>query len=269
MDPQTEATLKMTLQMAVPLWIMDYKQKPWEELTRISTEASEFLGEHGDALMYKQKGTTAKAFNHLAKGLAVLSFAPGGVNFSGLHFEAVHPESLTGKGARWFFYSALADALPDMADRGLYPVEESRSGGELPDWAKGKVFLAETQDQAAHHAARVFRNALEKQGWSWDPILLRVHSAHLADAVPDPHSFHDWSVERKIPWTFLQVWVPEKQAWIEVREAVKQHYFDEFRTKYGKPGKLQVEAGAEPREYAQQYIEQFWPTREQRWESGS
>lgn len=259
MDRETEALLKIALQTAVPLWIQEFKQKSWDEIQRISTEASEFLAEHGDALMYKQKGTTAKAFNHLAKGIAALSFVPGGVKTFGLHFESVHPESVKGKASRWFYHSSLADAVPGIAEHGLTPDEKSRWGGQFADWARGKVFFAETPAQAGHYAGSVFREILESQGWSWDPILLRVHSAHMGDIQPDPHSFHDWFVGRKIPWPFVQVWVPQKDAWIEIREVDKQGYFDEFQTKYGEPGELDIEPNAEPREYAKRYIEQFWP----------
>jgi hypothetical protein len=79
--------LKMSLQAAIPLWIEEYRQVPWEDLRKIADEASRFLSEHGDAIMYRQKGVTREAFNHLARSLAVLSFVPGGVNFMDMHFE--------------------------------------------------------------------------------------------------------------------------------------------------------------------------------------
>lgn len=82
--------LKISLSAAVPLHIAEMKSLPWAEVSRIASEASQFIAEHGDALMYKTKGVTAKAFNHLAKGLAALSFVPGGVKFLGMHFEARH-----------------------------------------------------------------------------------------------------------------------------------------------------------------------------------
>lgn len=43
---------------------------------------------HGDALLYKSRaGATAEAFIHLAEGLAIAAFVPGGVDFAGMHFE--------------------------------------------------------------------------------------------------------------------------------------------------------------------------------------
>lgn len=250
--------LKIMLPGAVALRIMDFKKLPWEEIQRIATEASQFLGEHGDALMYKQKGTTAKAFNMLAKGMAALAFAPGGVNIFGLHFEDIHPESVE-KGV-WLYDSAFADAIPVIAKEGLVPERRSR-GAQAEDWTKGKIFFAGTQKMAAHYAERVFSETLSQHGWSWDPILLRAFSAHLGDVEQDPHSFDDWYVERAVPAIFVQVWIPQKEVWTEVKEAAAQGYFEEFRTQYGEPGKIEVEPGATPREYAARYIEQFWPAR--------
>lgn len=249
----------MALSTAVPLWIHEFKQRPWQEIQELATEGSQFLGEHGDALMYKQKGTTAKAFNYLAKGVAALAFVPGGVNTFGMHFEAVHPESIKGKGSRWFYHSTFADSLKDVAQYGLIPNKKPQHGEPMPADAVGKVFLAETPEQAGRYAAHTFSNLLVHQGGSWNPILLRVNSAHTADMQPYPKSFSDWFVARKIPWPFLQVWVPRKDAWIEVREVVKQGYLDEFYTKYGAPEEIDVDPEAPPEEYARKYMEDFWP----------
>lgn len=82
--------LKISLSAAVPLWIAELRGLPWSEISRMAGEASQYIAEHGDALMYKTKGVTSKAFNHLARGLAALSFAPGGVKFLGMHFESRH-----------------------------------------------------------------------------------------------------------------------------------------------------------------------------------
>jgi hypothetical protein len=38
--------------------------------------------------LYRVPGESAKAFNALARGIAALSFAPGGVTTFGMHFEA-------------------------------------------------------------------------------------------------------------------------------------------------------------------------------------
>jgi len=47
------------------------------------------IAEHGDDILFrsKRKGATASAFNALAEGIAILSFAPGGVKVFGGHWE--------------------------------------------------------------------------------------------------------------------------------------------------------------------------------------
>lgn len=82
--------LKISLSAAVPLWIQEMKGLPWPQISKIAGDAGSFIAAHGDALMYKTKGTTRDAFNHLARGLAALSFVPGGVTFAGMHFESRH-----------------------------------------------------------------------------------------------------------------------------------------------------------------------------------
>lgn len=88
--PEPEELLKLMLPAVVPLWIHELKNLPWSEITQIAAEASQYIATHGDTLMYKTKGTTGKAFTQLAKGIAALSFVPGGVKIFGLHFEARH-----------------------------------------------------------------------------------------------------------------------------------------------------------------------------------
>lgn len=92
MPEEPSELLKMSLSAAVPLWIAQFKDRPWKEISQIASEASQFIAEHGDDILFKSKkrGATAQAFNHLAKGIAALSFVPGGVKIFGLHFEARH-----------------------------------------------------------------------------------------------------------------------------------------------------------------------------------
>lgn len=89
-EEDTKELLRISLSAAVPLWIMEYERLPIEEILALAPEASQYIAEHGDVIMYRgaRKGETARAFNELAKGLAILSFAPGGVKFLGMHFEA-------------------------------------------------------------------------------------------------------------------------------------------------------------------------------------
>lgn len=75
------------LQVAVPLHQEELKGVPFGERIKMAKEASKFLCEHGDALMFKQKGKTSKAFNRVAEGIAILSMLPGGVDLFGEHWE--------------------------------------------------------------------------------------------------------------------------------------------------------------------------------------
>ena len=52
--------------------------------------------EKGDVLMFgsKKSGEVAEVFNTLACNIAILSYAPGGVDCFGLHFETVESDDL-------------------------------------------------------------------------------------------------------------------------------------------------------------------------------
>ena len=65
-----------------------------EDLKRI-TKHSNLLGEQGDALMFKskKKGLTAQVANAVADSIAVLSFAPGGCDLFGQHWESIVEEN--------------------------------------------------------------------------------------------------------------------------------------------------------------------------------
>lgn len=82
--------LKAALSVSVPLWIQELSPLSHEERLEIGLECACGLTQKGDNILYKSQraGETAHAFNALAKGLACLSFQPGGVKFAGLHFEA-------------------------------------------------------------------------------------------------------------------------------------------------------------------------------------
>lgn len=47
------------------------------------------LCEHGDALLYREKGRTGEMAGRLVDAIAVLAFLPGGISIFGQHFEAV------------------------------------------------------------------------------------------------------------------------------------------------------------------------------------
>lgn len=92
MNATGESLLAISLAAAVPLLIAQIKKEQWsdERMQETARESGDVIASKGDIILYKspKKGETAKAFNALARGLACLSFAVGGVRFLGLHFEA-------------------------------------------------------------------------------------------------------------------------------------------------------------------------------------
>lgn len=88
--------LRLTLEAAVPLWAHRLRKLPWRAVEERARACAEVVAEKGDVILYKSKrrGATADAFNHLAEGLACLSFVRGGVRVFGIHFEHEHPEAV-------------------------------------------------------------------------------------------------------------------------------------------------------------------------------
>lgn len=83
--------LLTTLQLAVPMWIEQLRavggQLPYDERDRIIEQ----INSKGDDLQFGGKrGSAAQAFNAMAKGLAALAYAPGGVTFCGIHWCTDH-----------------------------------------------------------------------------------------------------------------------------------------------------------------------------------
>lgn len=90
MDAKREL-LSMTLALAVPGWAERLRRLSWEQLIERAKVCSQHIAEHGDNLLFrsKKKGESADAFNHLAEGIACLSFASGGLKLWGNHWEHV------------------------------------------------------------------------------------------------------------------------------------------------------------------------------------
>ena len=85
-----DSLLTMALQTAVPLWVIEIRYVPFDRRQERAKEISQIVAEKGDIILYRsdKRGETAKAFNALAEGIAILSFAPGGVKAFGCHWEA-------------------------------------------------------------------------------------------------------------------------------------------------------------------------------------
>lgn len=91
----SESLLRTTLALAVPLWVERLRHTPLQELVKRAPEIGQVIAEKGDVIQYKaqtKKGESAAAFNKLAEGIAILSFAPGGITFLGDHWQNTHPD---------------------------------------------------------------------------------------------------------------------------------------------------------------------------------
>lgn len=82
--------LKLSLEIAVPIWIDQLRSSTFEERAWRAHRCAEVVGHKGDIILYRssKKGETAEAFNRLAEGVACAAFQPGGIKCFGLHFEA-------------------------------------------------------------------------------------------------------------------------------------------------------------------------------------
>lgn len=93
----SESLLRTSLQAAVPLNAMTLADRSWDELLEMARESSQIVAEKGDIILYRsskagEAGETAHAFNALARGIAILSFAPGGVTIFGDHYDYPGPQ---------------------------------------------------------------------------------------------------------------------------------------------------------------------------------
>lgn len=79
--------ISIALDAAVPLWIMEVRTWTPERRAERAHVCGQHVAEHGDVIQFREKHKTSEAFNRLAEGLALLSFAPGGVTFEGAHWE--------------------------------------------------------------------------------------------------------------------------------------------------------------------------------------
>lgn len=92
--------LALSLQAAVPLYIAELQafegETRWVQAQAWRVRAVEEVAHRGDVLQYGggKKGEAARVFNALARGLAVLAHAPGGVLFAGIHWCIEHPNGL-------------------------------------------------------------------------------------------------------------------------------------------------------------------------------
>lgn len=92
--PAENVNLRVLLELAVPLHIHEIRHWSTQNWIHQAQHCADEVASKGDILQFrsKTKGETAKAFNSLAQGLAILAYQPGGVTFAGLHWCAdLHP----------------------------------------------------------------------------------------------------------------------------------------------------------------------------------
>jgi len=86
----SDELLKSALSVSVPLYAMQLREQPIEDLLKLAQECAETIAHHDDNILFRSSkvGDAAKAFNALAKGIAVLAIvAPGGVEVFGQKWE--------------------------------------------------------------------------------------------------------------------------------------------------------------------------------------
>lgn len=88
-----DALLSAALGASVPLWVDQIIREDWsdERRQREASECSTVVASKGDVILFRgaKRGETAAAFNSLAKGVALLSFQPGGVVCFGTRYSVV------------------------------------------------------------------------------------------------------------------------------------------------------------------------------------
>lgn len=94
-DETRRELLRCALSCAVPLEIHRMRGLPLERVLAIAGEAAQVVASDGDKILYRVPGKSGPAFAALARGVAALAFAPGGVRlkYLDLHFQAEHPET--------------------------------------------------------------------------------------------------------------------------------------------------------------------------------
>lgn len=95
----------LMLEVAVPLKVEEVRRWPWDVRRDRAAECSQLIAECGDALIYGSASARPKSrktdlpgmprdasartvFNALVDALAIGALQPGGVRFSGMHFQA-------------------------------------------------------------------------------------------------------------------------------------------------------------------------------------
>jgi hypothetical protein len=84
--------LPLMLDAAVPLWVFEFQKLTVDERQeKIKECEKDDLCLRLEYVLHRgpKEGDSARAFNDLAKAIALLSFCPGGVNAFGRHWDAL------------------------------------------------------------------------------------------------------------------------------------------------------------------------------------
>jgi hypothetical protein len=87
----TDDMLVAALRIAVPLMIADLTDHTSAPERKVmAADRAPFIHGSGDNMMFwgSETGNDARAFNHMALGIALGAFEPGGITAFGQHWEA-------------------------------------------------------------------------------------------------------------------------------------------------------------------------------------
>ena len=108
--------LRLHLQAFVPLMILEFLNGQ-RNLVMPRPDLARIISAHGDAILYRIPGKTAKAVNALVEALATAAFCPGGVQFMDLKFE-VSPEQARQVGQSGRVFTPLFSEAKITSDSG-------------------------------------------------------------------------------------------------------------------------------------------------------
>ena len=94
-DPIKLDLFRLTLSVAVPTCIANLQRigGPGDWHIEQAALFSDEMGAHGDALLYRVKGETARMMSRLCEVVGIMAFFPGGIRIMGLRFEAKAEEA--------------------------------------------------------------------------------------------------------------------------------------------------------------------------------
>ncbi|WP_067469646.1 hypothetical protein [Nocardia amamiensis] len=186
-DPKDEAfaaNLTTTLLALVPTWIATVRDWTTEQRQQATTEAAHTIASHGDALQFGGK-KGGHALDALARGLALLAHAEGGVTALGIHACIEPHDSCPGLQPR---PADQTDSAPTDSSPATAPVVALRvTPAELEDEIRKTLW---TEDWCNPGDSNQFADTAD-WNWAW-PVLLATaaQEADNDDLLIDPATGH-------------------------------------------------------------------------------